>query len=85
MSSYLENRQTATTIGNNPSHFKSGKVGVAQGPKLRPLHFILYINDLVTFAVSFIGRLLLYADDAAITYSCDTLKELQQVILMQKY
>lgn len=78
MSSYLQNRQTATTIGNIVSNFREVNVGVAQGSKLGPLHFIVYINDLLR--CSFIGRLLLYADDAVLTYACDTYEELQQAM-----
>lgn len=47
MLSYLQNRQTATTIGNNRSDFRSVNVGVAQGSKLGPMHFIIYINDML--------------------------------------
>lgn len=63
MLSYLLNRNTATTIGTNTSFFRKITVGVAQGSKLGPLHFIIYINDLLN--LKFWGRLLLYADDAS--------------------
>ena len=78
MASYLLNRRTATTIGNNTSSFKSVKVGVAQGSKLGPLHFIAYINDLLN--VTFCGKMILYADDAVLTYVCDSWDELQQTM-----
>lgn len=88
MASYLKNRQTATTIGENTSSFRKINVGVAQGSKLGPIHFIVYINDLLR--LSFIGRLLLYADDAVLTYACDTMDELQHtmqqdLLLLQKW
>lgn len=54
MSSYLLNRQTATTIGTNISSLKSIKVGVPQGYNLGPLQFVVYINDLLN--VHFIGK-----------------------------
>lgn len=75
MKSYLENRHTATSIGDNVSNFKRVNIGVAQGSKLGPVHFIIYINDLLQ--EKFIGQLLLYADDAVLVYASDTPIDLQ--------
>lgn len=80
MLSYLRNRRTAISIGNNSSNFRNISVGVAQGSKMGPLHFIIYIADLLL--VNFIGLLILYADDAILCYAADTLEELQA--LMQR-
>lgn len=80
MLSYLQSRQTATTIGSNTSSFMKINVGVAQGSKLGPLHFITYINDLLSTCIDFIGRLILYADDAVLTYMADTPEQLQQMM-----
>src|SRR5687768_4427830 len=75
MYSYLQNRETETMIGDNTSLCKRILVGVAQGSRLRPLHFITYINDLLQ--LDFIGKLILYADDAVLTYCADTPEQLQ--------
>lgn len=74
MGSYLNNRQTATGINENKSSFKTLNVGVAQGSKLGPLHFILYVNDMTRLNLH--GKLILYADDAVLLYTCDSMKEL---------
>jgi len=78
MSSYLQNRQTATNIGNNSSNFRNVNVGVAQGSKLGPLHFIIYINDMLK--LDLIGQLVLYADDAALIYALDSPQDLQNAM-----
>lgn len=76
MLSYLQNRQTATSLGDNLSVFKRILVGVAQGSLTGPVHFITYINDLMH--LDFIGRLILYADDAVLTFTADSAEELQR-------
>jgi len=78
MLNYLLNRQTATTIGNSTSSFRNINIGVAQGSKLGPLHFIIYISDLLE--LNFIGQLVLYADDAALIYTVDTSEEMQRAM-----
>lgn len=78
MLSYLHNRCTATTIGANTSYFRNILIGVAQGSKMGPLHFIIYIADLLL--VKFFGMLSLYADDAVLYYAADSFDELQTLI-----
>lgn len=73
--SYLSNRQTAVTIGNNTSLFSKIRIGVAQGSKMGPLTFLLYIHDLLR--VSFRGLRTLFADDAVLVYVCDSMEEMQ--------
>lgn len=80
MLGYLRNRCTATSIGTKTSDFRDISVGVAQGSKMGPLHFIIYMADLLL--VKFIGLLILYADDAVLCYAADTLEELE--MLMQR-
>lgn len=78
MESYLQDRSTATTIGNKTSSFRYINIGVAQGSKMGPLHFIIYMNDLLK--LGFIGQLILYADDAVLTYGFKTIEEMQQAM-----
>lgn len=75
LKSYLQNRFTATSIGDAVSDLRKIDIGVAQGSKLGPIHFIVYINDLLK--VDFIGQLLLYADDAVLVYASDNPIDLQ--------
>lgn len=58
ISSYLGNRLTATTIGDQCSLFRRVLIGIAQGSKLGPLTFIIYVNDLL--GLGFIGNILLF-------------------------
>lgn len=78
MLSYLENRLTATTIGSITSCLRKISVGVAQGSKMGPLHFIIYVADLLL--VKFIGKILLYADDTVLYYAADTIEELEAMM-----
>lgn len=78
MKSYLLNRQTATSIGDKVSNFKNINIGVAQGSKLGPIQFVIYINDLLK--VDFIGQLILYADDAVLVYSSNCAADLQSAM-----
>lgn len=45
--SYLQNRRTTAVIGENSSVFRRIMVGVAQGSIMGPLHFIIYMNDIL--------------------------------------
>lgn len=55
--SYLCNRRTATVIGENTSMLRRILVGVAQGSIMGPLHFIIYMNDILQ--LRFLGNILL--------------------------
>lgn len=76
MSSYLLNRETAIKIGNERSNFQRVSVGVAQGSKIGPLHFVIYINDMLMLELN--GKMILYADDAVLSYACDSMTDLQE-------
>lgn len=77
MQSYLQNRQTTTEIGKCSSDLRKVNVGVAQGSKLGPLHFIIYVNML---KLNFIGQLVLYADDTALIYAHDDFEAIQHAM-----
>ncbi len=86
----MNNRQTVTTYGEHTSEFRDIKVGVPQYSKLGPLQFIVYINDIDMLRLNFIGRMLLYANDAVLTYAYDSMEELQSamqkdMIVLQKW
>lgn len=78
MSSYLTNRVTATRLFDTVSDFEPVEVGIPQGAKLGPLQFIVYINDLLK--LHFKGKIILYADDAVLTYASEDQTALQEMM-----
>lgn len=77
MQSFLQ-RRIRTNINGFTSDPMLVKTGIGQGTILGPLHFILYINDLLDLHLN--GDLTFYADDGAVTYAFDTAEELQQAM-----
>ena len=73
MISYLENRLQFVTIDGKDSTTKHMKFGVPQGSILGPLLFIIYINDIPN--ISTIAKFILYADDANIIITGDSIEE----------
>lgn len=67
--SFLSNRNQFVSIGNVSSTLKSIKFGTPQGSTLGPILFLIYMNDIFNLPLN--GRIILFADDAAITY-CGT-------------
>ncbi|GBL77211.1 putative RNA-directed DNA polymerase from transposon BS [Araneus ventricosus] len=61
--SYVSNRIFAVRVNNELSHTKTIKAGVAQGSKIGPILFALYINDMPK---QFNTILSIFADDTAI-------------------
>lgn len=66
---YLNNRSQIVQINNTQSKIYETKYNVAQGSKLGPLMFLIFMNDF--FLLKLNGSLQLYADDSSITYISD--------------
>lgn len=71
MNSYLSNRYQFVKMGQLSSSHRLVKRGVPQGSILGPLIFIIYVDDI--FNIGLKGILILYADDAILIYSEETL------------
>lgn len=72
--SYLGHRRQFSSVKSIKSLLNDIKIGIPQGSNLGPLLFLLYINDL--FSVNFRGTLILYADDAVLSYSGENIAEI---------
>ena len=66
-------------INNAASNFEKTNFGVAQGSKLGPLLFIIYMNDIFNLKIN--GNLQLYADDSSITYIADNINSMHEMIV----
>ena len=64
------------TVDGIDSNAKPLKYGVPQGSILGPLLFIIYINDLP--GISSIARFILYADDANIIITADSIAKIEE-------
>ena len=64
MKSYLENRKQFVQFDESISEMKAIHKGVPQGPILRPLLFLIYINDIPNSSNLF--NFLMYADDTTL-------------------
>ena len=74
IASYLDNRQQYVSIDGTNSTTKHIKYGVPQGSILGPLLFIIYINDIPN--ISTLAKFILYADDANIIITGDSIEEI---------
>lgn len=75
--SYLHNREQFVNISGNHSTQQRLKYGVPQGSILGPLLFIIYINDIPN--VSKLVKFILYADDANIIITGDSISEISEI------
>ena len=73
--SYLKDRKQCSKIGNNFSEFKYMCCGVPKGSVLRPLLFLLYINDLPSATKCIIT---IFADDTNLHLANSNLLILKQ-------
>ena len=81
--SYLSDRKQFVSINGTESSYKDMKYGVPQGSILGPLLFVIYINDLP--GISSMARFILYADDANIIITGNTIYEIEdQLNLLSK-
>lgn len=76
--SYINNRKQFVQINNSKSVNKLTKFGIAQGSKLGPLLFIIFMSDLLRVKLN--GHLQLHADYSSITYIADTYESLYKMI-----
>ena len=81
--SYLQNRSLITKITTSPNNVtKSDKYdithGTAQGSCLRPLLFIIFVNDI--YLLPLYSRVILFADDTTIFNSHSSSKYLQYMM-----
>lgn len=76
--SYLTNRKQKCKVNGQLSSSTSVTCGVPQGSSLGPLLFLIYINDLPNCLN--MSRPRMFADDTSISYSSNSLDEMQFVI-----
>ena len=77
--SYLINRKQHVTVNGTKSTSNIMNYGVPQGSILGPLLFIIYINDIPEIAQY--AKFILYADDANIIISANTIEEVHDQLL----
>ncbi|XP_074030330.1 uncharacterized protein [Leptinotarsa decemlineata] len=78
MTSYLQDREQYVKVSGAVSEEKKLTSGVPQGSALRPILFLLYVNDLTNLNIS--GRFTLFADDATIEWHTKDKNILGQLI-----
>ena len=79
MRSYLDNRKQYVSINGSESSTTSMEYGVPQGSVLGHLLFIIYINDIPE--VARFAKFILYADDANIIITANTIEEINEQVI----
>ena len=77
--SYLSRRKQFVSVNGSNSNTRDIKYGVPQGSILGPLLFIIYINDIPEIAR--FAKFILYADDANIILTADTIEMIHSQLL----
>lgn len=77
--SFLSNRKQFIVIKSAKSDTLLNDLGTPQGSTLGPLLFLIFINDL--FKLKLNGKLITFADDAAIVYCAVSAEHLNRMML----
>ena len=76
--SYLQDRRQLCKVNGVSSRMEEIRCGVLQGSCLRPLLFIVYINDLPFCLES--CQVTMYADDTSISFTAKSVNDLNMTL-----
>lgn len=78
LKSFLNNRKQFVSLGDEKSQPLHNAFGTPQGSTLGPILFLLYVNDI--FKLKLHGKIVLFADDAAIIYCSNNINTLHTMM-----